>query len=93
MKILVAVAFLSLSLLFSCGEVEKKVENLKDSAKAIIKDVENKVDSTVKEVKSDTAKVAVAKYICPAGCEGSESDKPGTCKSCEMDLIENPNFK
>jgi len=32
-------------------------------------------------------------YVCPMGCEGSGSDKPGKCRVCDMDLIKNPNFK
>jgi len=31
-----------------------------------------------------------AAYVCPMGCEGSESDKPGKCPVCEMDLAANP---
>lgn len=31
-----------------------------------------------------------AAYVCPMGCEGSESDKPGKCPVCNMDLAANP---
>lgn len=31
--------------------------------------------------------VHTAAYVCPMGCEGSESDKPGKCPVCEMDLV------
>lgn len=30
-------------------------------------------------------------YICPMKCDAS--DKPGKCGVCEMDLVENPDFK
>jgi hypothetical protein len=30
-----------------------------------------------------------AKYVCPMGCAGSESDKPGKCPKCGMDLVRN----
>ncbi|GGG39121.1 heavy metal-binding domain-containing protein [Hymenobacter glacieicola] len=34
--------------------------------------------------------VATAAYLCPMGCEGSASDKPGKCPVCEMQLEPNP---
>lgn len=37
--------------------------------------------------------VAAAAYICPMGCEGSASDKPGKCPVCDMDLEPNPAAK
>ncbi|MBX0291752.1 hypothetical protein K3G63_14975 [Hymenobacter sp. HSC-4F20] len=36
---------------------------------------------------------ATAAYICPMGCEGSASDKPGKCPVCDMDLEPNPAAK
>ncbi len=30
-------------------------------------------------------------YICPMHCEGSGSDKPGTCPVCGMDYVVNEN--
>jgi len=35
---------------------------------------------------------SMAKYICPM-CEGVESDKPGACPKCGMDLERNPAWK
>jgi len=29
---------------------------------------------------------AETRYMCPMGCEGSESSKPGRCPVCDMDL-------
>jgi len=29
-------------------------------------------------------------YMCPMGCEGSDSDKPGKCPVCGMDLVPRP---
>ncbi|GAA5090673.1 hypothetical protein GCM10023259_103650 [Thermocatellispora tengchongensis] len=37
--------------------------------------------------------VVTAAYICPMGCEGSASDKPGKCPVCQMDLEPNPAAK
>jgi len=28
-------------------------------------------------------------YICPMHCEGSGSEKPGTCPACGMDYVKN----
>lgn len=42
---------------------------------------------------STTLPVATAAYICPMGCEGSASDKPGKCPVCDMDLEPNPAAK
>ncbi len=36
-------------------------------------------------VKTDTTKIAVAKYQCPMKCEGDKTyDKPGKCPVCGM---------
>ncbi|TGE09433.1 heavy metal-binding domain-containing protein [Hymenobacter fodinae] len=37
--------------------------------------------------------VKTAAYVCPMGCEGSASDKPGKCPVCGMDLEPNPTAK
>lgn len=39
---------------------------------------------------ADSSKAVAAAYICPMGCEGSASDKPGKCPVCEMTLEPNP---
>lgn len=39
------------------------------------------------------APATVAAYICPMGCEGSASDKPGKCPVCGMALEPNPAAK
>ena len=31
--------------------------------------------------------VVQARYECPMGCAGSQSDKPGKCPVCEMELV------
>ena len=36
---------------------------------------------------SGPGKVASAVYECPMGCKGSQSNKPGKCPNCEMDLV------
>jgi hypothetical protein len=45
---------------------------------------QQKSDTNAK-VASDTTKTAQAKYFCPM-CTGQESDKPGKCAHCGMDL-------
>lgn len=40
-----------------------------------------------------TTPAVTAAYLCPMGCEGSASDKPGTCPVCEMALEPNPAAK
>jgi hypothetical protein len=32
-------------------------------------------------------------YICPMHCEGSGSEKPGTCPVCGMDYVKNKKTK
>jgi hypothetical protein len=39
---------------------------------------------------ADSSRAVAAAYICPMGCEGSASDKPGKCPVCEMTLEANP---
>lgn len=39
---------------------------------------------------TEAVPTATAAYICPMGCEGSASDKPGQCPVCKMDLEPNP---
>ena len=48
-------------------------------------DQKSKTEQTGKEYTSD--------YICPMHCEGSGSDKPGTCPVCEMDYVANKDKK
>lgn len=33
-----------------------------------------------------TEQISSVEYECPMKCEGSKSDKPGTCPVCKMDL-------
>ncbi len=44
--------------------------------------------------KADSASVS-GSYRCPMKCEGSESEKPGKCPVCKMDLmaVEHENAK
>jgi hypothetical protein len=36
--------------------------------------------------KPGTVPAVEARYECPMGCAGSQSNKPGKCPTCEMDL-------
>ncbi|QJX45399.1 hypothetical protein HMJ29_06950 [Hymenobacter taeanensis] len=42
------------------------------------------------EAASTATPAKAAAYICPMGCEGSASDKPGNCPVCDMKLEPNP---
>ncbi|RPD49394.1 hypothetical protein DNI29_00915 [Hymenobacter sediminis] len=50
-------------------------------------------ETTAAPADSTAQPVAAAAYICPMGCEGSASDKPGKCPVCDMDLEPNPAAK
>jgi len=42
-----------------------------------------------KKTGPDTAaKIGAGKYICPMGCPGGVSDKPGKCPKCGMNMTE-----
>ncbi|WP_201980682.1 heavy metal-binding domain-containing protein [Hymenobacter rubidus] len=48
--------------------------------------------SSCEQQKPATQKVAApaaveARYECPMGCAGSQSNKPGKCPVCEMELV------
>lgn len=47
-----------------------------------------KVQSTTLEEDKDF----IAKYVCPNHCNGSGSEKQGTCSICGMELIENIDY-
>lgn len=34
-----------------------------------------------------------AAYVCPMGCEGGESNQPGTCPTCGMELVKFETLK
>ena len=40
---------------------------------------------------TEQGKEYTSAYICPMHCEGSGSDKPGTCPVCKMDYVANEN--
>ena len=51
-----------------------------------------KADTTKTEQAEDESKLGkeyTSDYICPMHCEGSGSDKPGTCPVCGMDYKKN----
>ncbi|QDA60187.1 heavy metal-binding domain-containing protein [Hymenobacter jejuensis] len=51
------------------------------------------VSSAAKQEASQPVAKPVLAYVCPMGCEGSESNKPGKCPVCEMELVRNPAYK
>ena len=40
-----------------------------------------------------TTKEYTSAYVCPMHCEGSGSDKEGTCPACGMDYVKNEDHK
>lgn len=58
------------------------IVNLKASGKSLSARFE-KLDAA----KSAPAKAMGAAYMCPMQCEGSASDKPGSCPKCGMALV------
>ena len=55
-----------------------------------------KIDSSEEDSESTELikKVIIeSKYICPLGDKEGNSDKAGICPVCEMELIENPDYK
>jgi len=94
-------AFFSM-LLFSCNSENNENKDIEKDTLIVLstedsmKNVENKVDTTtVKSIvkKSEVKKTTkVFKYICPQGDKEGNSDKEGICPTCEMDLIENPDY-
>jgi Heavy metal binding domain len=52
---------------------------------------EEKNTQTATEQAATPADSAQMAYVCPMGCEGSASDKPGKCPVCGMDLVKNTN--
>lgn len=51
------------------------------------------VDTLNSDVSEKKQTVKVFKYICPLGDREGNSDKEGICPACEMELIENPDYK
>ena len=84
------------------GSKEVKIENIGKGVKVTITGKDQaaikKLQTSAKPAKSccpegGHEKTASAKsskkyaYICPMGCEGSGSDKPGKCPKCGMNLV------
>ena len=88
-----------LSFTFACNsDNEKDSKNTdKDSlaVPAVEQTSEIQKDSTETKATENTVLGTeyTAKYICPNHCKGSGSDKPGDCKVCGMELMENPNYQ
>lgn len=53
---------------------------------------ENTIIKTEKKDEKDKKEYTSA-YVCPMHCEGSGSDKEGTCPKCEMDYVKNKDYK
>lgn len=54
---------------------------------------DNKQKNPEKMEESKQGKEYTSDYICPMHCEGSGSDKPGTCPVCGMDYKPNEDHK
>jgi len=93
----------SLSIIFvSCSSEENTEKKLKnDSVDTETIQIQPIVDTitintlnidTLKSTASEKKEVKVFKYICPLGDKEGNSDKEGICPTCEMELIENPDY-
>ncbi|GAB3840863.1 heavy metal-binding domain-containing protein [Hymenobacter jeollabukensis] len=45
------------------------------------------INARFDKLASTSAKAKAVGYVCPMGCKGSESTKPGKCPTCGMDLV------
>ncbi|GAB2960466.1 hypothetical protein GCM10027048_30250 [Hymenobacter coalescens] len=45
------------------------------------------INARFDKLASTAAKAKATSYVCPMGCKGSESTKPGKCPTCGMDLV------
>jgi len=94
---LIIVFVINLLLIFSCKNDNQQSE-FKDFPKSNFFKIQFykfndslQIDTSniVRSVTIKEDKDFVEKYICPNHCDGSGSVKEGTCKTCEMELIEN----
>ena len=92
--VLISIIFAFTGVLYSCAEDTSADDNTDSVRVEQGQDVTNEnetVQDDTTTVNNDT-KVNVAKYICPNRCDGSNSDNPGNCPVCGMELIENPDL-
>lgn len=52
---------------------------------------QNKKDNAAQQEETTKGPEYNSAYICPMHCEGSGSDKPGTCPTCGMNYKKNEN--
>lgn len=80
----------------SCNSSNGTDTENSDSTKVVVEETV-KVDTSSAKVEmnesEELGKEYTAAYICPDHCKGSGSDKEGECPNCEMELMENPNYK
>lgn len=86
-NILAILLFISASF-FSCNSVNNDVKKEKTS---ITKKQKNSSDTLVLDI-SEKKNYKKFHFICPQGDKKGNSDKEGTCPTCEMELIENPDY-
>ncbi len=101
-KLMLFVAFFILAFAGCKNTGEKNTDNdtLAQDSLMYVRDTLKPAKDTVKALNADTTantsvqnnKDYTARYICPNHCPGSGSDKPGYCKVCGMELIENPDW-
>jgi len=102
-KIIFTFSAIILILLSSCNSKNSKNNDIKKDTTLIltdtIKKIEENTDTAKIKTKADVQKlkkekfVKIYKYICPQGDKEGNSDIEGICPICEMELIENPNYK
>ncbi|MCD4794892.1 MAG: hypothetical protein K8R54_16780 [Bacteroidales bacterium] len=77
--------------LISCNSDEGNVTENDTNLNKVIPDTASVIsDST--QLNETNNKISVSKYICPQGDKEGNSDEPGICPVCEMELIENPDY-
>jgi hypothetical protein len=98
LKIHFILVVFSTVILATCKTNEKK-DQANDSIPILTLDSMKAEKDTVNKVIKDTVnnekkKIELNnhKYICPQSDQVGDSDKPGVCLACGMELIENPDY-
>ncbi len=95
------ITVLLLLLFFACSENKPDTTN-KQADSTIKKETVAKEELKTDSVKKTEAKgkkeaeqkaTKPTKFICPLGCPKGKSGMKGLCPECQMELIENPDYK
>ncbi len=89
-SLFIALLFVLAGALYSCSGDNS---NAGEGDSAVVEETTVVDENNVSEDTTEVSNTEIAKYICPMHCVGSDSDKPGKCPTCGMDLIENPDYQ